>query len=61
MNPTVTDAGSRDWAAVVSEGGTNWFDYVHYRRTNYDAEGLSYWLIDSTSLLDSVASTNAQD
>ncbi|MDF7799348.1 acetylxylan esterase [Pontiellaceae bacterium B1224] len=56
MNPTNSDAGSRDWKILSSEGGTNWFEYVHYRRS-----GLSYLLIDSTNLVDSVANTNAQD
>ncbi|VGO15663.1 hypothetical protein PDESU_04248 [Pontiella desulfatans] len=61
MNPTTADAGSRDWATVSAEDGTDWFDYVHYRRANHVAEGLSYWLIDSTSLVESVTATNTQD
>jgi hypothetical protein len=61
MDPTSSDAGTRDWIDLTSEGGTNWFDYVHYRRSGYAAEGLSYWLIDSASLLDPATSTNAQD
>jgi hypothetical protein len=61
MDPTISDAGSRDWINVTNEGGTNWFDLVHYRRWNYEAEGLSYWLIGFSNLLDSATSTNAQD
>lgn len=62
MDPTVSDAGSRDWADVWSADGTNWFDYVHYRRSDYAELGLTYLLIDSTNLLDAAAaSTNTQD
>uniref|UniRef100_UPI003562BE99 carbohydrate-binding protein n=1 Tax=Pontiella sp. TaxID=2837462 RepID=UPI003562BE99 len=61
MNPTVADAGSRDWINTGTDGGTNWFDLVHYRRTDYANEGLSYLLIDSANLIDSTGSTNAQD
>ncbi len=61
MDPTISDAGSRDWIDFTSESGTNWFEYVHYRRTNYEEEGLSYLLIDSMNLIGSVATTNAQD
>lgn len=61
MNPTNADAGSRDWADLVVEGGTNWFNYVYHRRINYTNEGLSYQLIDSTNLVYSVSYTNRQD
>jgi hypothetical protein len=61
MNPTTADAGSRDWNNLVSESGTNWFEYVHSRRSDYLEQDLAYLLIDSTNLLDSVLSTNAQD
>ncbi len=61
MDPTRSDAGSRDWIDVTNEDGTNWFEYVHYRRTNYVNEGLHYWLIDSARLDSAVVSTNAQD
>uniref|UniRef100_UPI0035629126 hypothetical protein n=1 Tax=Pontiella sp. TaxID=2837462 RepID=UPI0035629126 len=61
MDPTLSDAGSRDWAEVVVEEGTTWFDYIHYRRSDYAAEGLSYWVIDSTNLLGSVSFTNSAD
>jgi hypothetical protein len=61
MDPTNADAGSRDWISVASEGGTNWVEYVHHRRSDYAGQGLSYLLIDSTNLVDSVAFTNAQD
>ncbi|WP_372797843.1 Ig-like domain-containing protein, partial [Pontiella sp.] len=30
MNPTNSDAGSRDWNNIWTEGGTNWFEYIHY-------------------------------
>lgn len=61
MNPTNSDAGSRESVSTVVAGGTNWFEYVHYRRSDYEALGLSYLLIDSTSLMNSVGSTNTQD
>jgi hypothetical protein len=61
MNPTNLDAGSRDWITVASENGTNWVEYIHHRRSDYAEQGLSYLLIDSTNLVESVASTNAQD
>ncbi|VGO13841.1 hypothetical protein PDESU_02398 [Pontiella desulfatans] len=61
MDPTNSDAGSMDWINVASEDGTNWFEYVHSRRADYTNQGLSYLLIDSTNLVDSVASTNTQD
>ncbi|MDF7826521.1 Ig-like domain-containing protein [Pontiellaceae bacterium B12227] len=61
MNPTNADAGSRESVGISVEGGTNWFEYVHGRRLDYAAQGLSYLLIGSTNLLGSVLSTNAQD
>jgi hypothetical protein len=61
MNPTNSDAGSRDWNSVATEGGTNWFEYIHYRRSDYAEQDLSYLLIDSTNLMNSVSFTNAQD
>jgi hypothetical protein len=61
MNPTNADAGSRDWAELAVENGTNWFNYVYYRRINYVSEGLSYLLIDSTNLVNSTIHSNAQD
>ncbi|MDF7799542.1 hypothetical protein P4C99_08700 [Pontiellaceae bacterium B1224] len=61
MNPTNSDAGSRDWINHTSAGGTNWFEYIHYRRSDYAEQGLGYLLIDSTNLVGSVVSTNAQD
>jgi hypothetical protein len=61
MDPTNADAGSKDWITVASEGGTNWVEYIHHRRSDFAEQGLSYLLIDSTNLVGSVASTNAQD
>jgi hypothetical protein len=61
MNPTNSDAGSMESVGTVDDGGTNWFEYVHYRRSDYAELGLNYLLIDSTNLVTSVASTNAQD
>uniref|UniRef100_UPI0035614DAE hypothetical protein n=1 Tax=Pontiella sp. TaxID=2837462 RepID=UPI0035614DAE len=61
MDPTASDAGSRDWTQVSTENGTNQFDYVHYRRVDYAAEGLAYMLIDSADLSGGAAATNAQD
>jgi hypothetical protein len=61
MNPTLSDAGSGGRICFTTEDGTNWFEYVHSRRTDYVAQGLSYLLIDCTNLLDSVRTTNTQD
>jgi hypothetical protein len=61
MNPTNSDAGSRDWITVASEDGTNWVEYIHHRRSDYVADGLSYLLIDSTNLVSSGLGTNTQD
>ena len=61
MNPTNSDAGSMESIGTATEGGTNWFEYVHNRRSDYVAQGLSYLLIDTTNLLGSVSNTNAQD
>ncbi|MDF7801294.1 Ig-like domain-containing protein [Pontiellaceae bacterium B1224] len=61
MNPTNLDADSGESVGVVAENGTNWFEIVHYRRSDYVEQGLSYLLIDSTNLLGSVVYTNAQD
>ncbi|WP_372795837.1 hypothetical protein [Pontiella sp.] len=61
MNPTNPDAGFRDWMALSSESGTNWFDYVHSRRADYAAQGLHYLLIESTNLVTGGATTNMPD
>jgi hypothetical protein len=61
MNPTNSDAGSKEAVDTAVDGGTNYFEYVHNRRSDYTEQGLSYLLIDSTNLVGSVASTNAQD
>jgi hypothetical protein len=61
MNPTNADAGSRNWADLAVEDGTNWFDYIYYRRINCTNEGLGYLLIDSTNLVFSVSYTNRQE
>ncbi|MDF7826524.1 Ig-like domain-containing protein [Pontiellaceae bacterium B12227] len=61
MNPTNADAGSGESIGRAVAGGTNWFEYVHNRRTDYAEQGLSYLLIDSTNLLNSITSTNTQD
>jgi hypothetical protein len=61
MNPTNADAGTRERVDVSFLNGTNWFEYVHYRRTDYLDQGLNYLLIDSTNLVDAVSFTNTQD
>jgi hypothetical protein len=61
MDPAVSDAGSRESIRTAVEGSTNWFEYVHTRRSDYAEQGLSYLLIASTNLLDSVRTTNTQD
>ncbi|MDF7826518.1 hypothetical protein P4B35_20980 [Pontiellaceae bacterium B12227] len=61
MNPTNSDAGSRESARTLLDGGTNWFEYIHSRRSDYAEQGMSYLLIDSTNLMDSALSTNMQD
>jgi hypothetical protein len=60
MNPTESDAGSMESLSTVVDGGTNYFEYVHYRRSDYISQGLTYLLIDSTNLVDSILSTNTQ-
>ncbi|MEI6893007.1 MAG: hypothetical protein V5783_12690, partial [Pontiella sp.] len=40
MDPTKSDAGSRDWIALTSAGGTNYFEWIHYRRSDYVEQGL---------------------
>jgi hypothetical protein len=61
MDPTVADAGTADFIGIASEDGTNWFEYIHRRRSDYAEQGLSYLLIDTTNLVDSVSGTNTQD
>ncbi|VGO13047.1 hypothetical protein PDESU_01601 [Pontiella desulfatans] len=61
MNPTNADAGSRESIGIAVDEGTNYLEYVHARRTDHVAQGLDYLLIDSTSLVDSASTTNAQD
>jgi hypothetical protein len=61
MNPVISDGGSRETVGTMAMGGTNWFEYVHYRRSDYLEQGLSYLLIDSTNLVESTTHTNAQD
>jgi hypothetical protein len=61
MNPTNSDAGSKDSIGFADDGGTNYFELVHSRRSDYAAQGLSYLLIDTSNLVGSVSSTNAQD
>jgi hypothetical protein len=60
MNPAESDAGSMESLSTVVDGGTNYFEYVHYRRSDYISQGLSYSLIDSASLVDSILYTNTQ-
>ncbi len=61
MNPTNSDAGAAEAAGIVSGDGTNWFECIHSRRADYEAQGLSYLLIDFTNLLEGALSTNTQD
>ena len=61
MDPSVADAGSKEFISTVNEGGTNYFEYVHDRRTDYVAQDLTYNLIDNTNLQYPTLSTNAQD
>ncbi|MEI6892080.1 MAG: Ig domain-containing protein [Pontiella sp.] len=61
MNPNSPDAGSRDWIDCTSEGGTNYFELIHYRRSDYVDQGLNFLLIDATNLMNSVSNTNTQD
>ncbi|MDF7808789.1 Ig-like domain-containing protein [Pontiellaceae bacterium B12219] len=61
MNPRNADAGSRDWIQLTAAAGTNYFEYIHFRRVDYAAEGLSYLMMDTTNLIGSVFMTNAQD
>jgi len=61
MDPTVSDAGSAESTGTATEGGTNWFEYVHNRRSDYVAQGLSYLLIDTPELVSPSPATNTQD
>jgi len=61
MNPSVADAGSKESIATVNDGGTNYFEFVHDRRTDYVAQSLTYNLIDTPNLVYPTLSTNAQD
>ncbi len=61
MDPTIADAGSEESIGTAAEGGTNYFEYVHNRRADYAAQGLSYLLLDKTNLITSVVGTNTQD
>lgn len=62
MDPTVADAGSKESVDMVVDGGTNYLEYVHTRRSTYVADGLTYNLIDTENLVSGISpSTNAQD
>jgi hypothetical protein len=61
MNPTNSNIESVPYAGTAIENGTNWFEVVHNRRSDYKEQGLKYLLIDSTNLMDSVSFTNTQD
>jgi hypothetical protein len=61
MDPTQADAGSRESIGTAVESGTNYFEYVYTRRSDYAAKKLFYLLIDSTNLLESTCNTNTQD
>jgi hypothetical protein len=61
MNPSISDAGSMESVGTALHEGTSYFEYVHHRRSDYVEQGLSYLLIETTNLVDSVRSTNTQD
>jgi len=62
MNPTNADAGSAESVGTLAESGTNYFQYIHNRRSDHAAQGLTYLLIDRTSLTGvSSPGTNTQD
>ncbi|WP_136061149.1 beta strand repeat-containing protein [Pontiella sulfatireligans] len=62
MNPTNSDAGSKESVGTAVDGGTNYFVYVYDRRSDYVLDGLTYRLIDTADLvLGTSAATNAQD
>jgi hypothetical protein len=61
MDPTVSDARSRESFAIVDEDETSWFEYVYYRRTDYLEQGLSYEVMDFANLDSSDVQTDTQD
>ncbi|WP_372846875.1 Ig domain-containing protein, partial [Pontiella sp.] len=61
MDPNQADARSRESVGRGAEGGTNYIEFVHARRTDFAEQGVSYLLVDSTNLAAVAASTNAQD
>ena len=57
-DPTVADSGNASVYAFVEDGGTNYMDYVYYRRKDYNIQGLTYGL-ELTESLTIPAWTNA--
>ncbi|VGO18315.1 beta strand repeat-containing protein [Pontiella sulfatireligans] len=62
MDPTAEDAGSKESVNTVAEGSTNYFEYVHDRRSDYVKRSLTYDLIDTENLIYQIGlATNSQD
>ena len=49
-NPTNADAGNASVYRIVGDTGTNYFEYVYYRRKDYVRQGLTYELELTESL-----------
>jgi hypothetical protein len=58
-HPTIADAEAilPDFG-MMHEGGTNWLEYIHRRRSDYQARGLTYTVEAATNLVTGVWSTN---
>jgi hypothetical protein len=58
-DPTVDDASTLlPVYGMTEENGTNWFEYVYRRRSDFQARGLSYTVEAATNLVDGTWSTN---
>ncbi|MGE9269214.1 MAG: Ig-like domain-containing protein, partial [Verrucomicrobiales bacterium] len=52
MNPTLWDAGSRESHGTAIDGGERYFEYLYYRRADYESLGISYQVMESSGLDD---------
>lgn len=51
MNPTLADAGSKNYYLIENNGGANYFCYVYSRHSDYQILGLTYPLIATPDLV----------
>jgi hypothetical protein len=57
-NPTVPDAGNKSVYGTTEADGTNYFDYVYFKRIDADARGLFYEMELDDNLLFAPVWTN---